>query len=80
MLPTYTPGTVVFGLRWVRPLPGKVVIADLHGREIIKRVADVGVRGYFLLGDNTGSSSDSRKYGWFKPQSIKSVIIGSILR
>lgn len=80
MQPSYLPGTIVLGLRLLRPHTGSVVVADLHGREIIKRVARIDHRGLFLLGDNETHSSDSRKYGWFQPKAIKSVIVGSFKR
>lgn len=80
MLPTFRPGTVVLGLKWLRPHPGSVVVAERDGLEIIKRVGEVGRQGFYLLGDNPAESTDSRTYGWFAPGSIKSVIIGSIKR
>jgi hypothetical protein len=78
MQPTYGPGAIVLGLRWRRPKVGDVVMADLHGREIVKRVSDVGPLGYYLLGDNAVHSSDSRKHGWFTSRDIKGIIIGGI--
>ncbi len=81
MRPTYRPGNIVFGLRWLlKPRAGKVVVADLHGREIIKRVSDVNAEGLLLLGDNPAHSTDSRTHGRFRPGAIKGVIIGSINR
>jgi type IV secretory pathway protease TraF len=76
MHPALRQGAIVLGLRWRRPRVGSIVVADMGGREIIKRVAKVGGQGYYLLGDNAGHSTDSRTYGWFSPGSIKSVIIG----
>lgn len=78
MLPTYRPGAVVLGLKWLRPKVGSVVVAEHDGRELIKRVARIGKQGLYLLGDNSDHSTDSRIYGWFAPQDVKSVIIGSI--
>ena len=80
MQPTYRHGTVVLGLKWLRPHVGSVVIADRLGQEIIKRVAQVSERGLYLVGDNLAQSTDSRVYGWFAPRSIKSVVIGSMKR
>lgn len=80
MQPTFRPGTIVLGLKWLRPRPGSVVVAERDGLEIIKRVGEVGKQGFYLLGDNSAGSTDSRTYGWFAPGSIKSVIIGSIKR
>jgi type IV secretory pathway protease TraF len=55
-------------------------VADLGGREIIKRVSEVSPSGFYLLGDNLAHSSDSRSYGWFGRGTIKGIIIGSIRR
>jgi phage repressor protein C with HTH and peptisase S24 domain len=78
MEPTYQPGAVVLGLKWLRPKVGSVVVAEHDGRELIKRVARVEAQGFYLLGDNSDYSTDSRTYGWFAPKDVKSVIIGSI--
>ena len=80
MVPAFRPGAIVLGLKWLRPKVGSVVVAEHEGLELIKRVAKVGVRGFYLLGDNARQSTDSREYGWFTPGSIKSVIIGSLKR
>lgn len=80
MAPAYSPGTIVLGAKWLRPRVGNVVVAERGGREIIKRVVQTGELGFYLLGDNPSQSTDSRTYGWFAPQTIKSVIIGSIKR
>jgi hypothetical protein len=80
MRPAFRPGAIVLGLKWLRPRVGSVVIAEREGLEIIKRVARMGKEGIFLVGDNIEHSTDSRTYGWFAPDSIKSVIVGSINR
>ena len=80
MLPAYRPGAIVVGVQRLRPRIGSVVVAELHGREIIKRVTRVSRRGFYLMGDNTDHSTDSRTYGWFAPQLIKGVVIGSLGR
>jgi signal peptidase I len=80
MQPTLSSGELVLGLRWRRARVGSIVIADVNGREIIKRVAKIGERGIYLLGDNLTYSTDSRAYGWLTSSAIKGVIIGSIKR
>ena len=80
MLPAYRPGAIIVSISRLRPRKGSVVVAELDGREIIKRVARVGRRGFYLLGDNVAQSTDSRKYGWFAPKFIKGVVIGSLGR
>jgi hypothetical protein len=80
MQPALPPGTIVLGVRWLRPRPGNIVIARVNDREIIKRVADIGARGVYVLGDNAAHSTDSRSFGWLPSDSIKSVIIGSFMQ
>lgn len=78
MLPSLRPGGIVFGAKFKRPQVGDMVIAQRGNREIIKRVAQAGTQGYYLLGDNPGESTDSRKYGWFTRRQIRGVVIGRI--
>ncbi len=78
MLPTFRPGAIVLGLKGLRPKAGSIVVAEHDGLELIKRVSKIGPEGFYLVGDNASRSTDSRTYGWFASQTIKSVIIGSI--
>ena len=41
------------------------------GRSVLKRVADVGPDGLFLLGDNPEHSTDSRHFGWVPITSVQ---------
>lgn len=75
MAPTLMPGQLVLGLRFKRPRLGDIVIIQRDGRELIKRIAQVGPEGYFVLGDNGALSTDSRVFGWVKSAMIKAVII-----
>ena len=75
MLPALKPGKIVIGLGFRRPRIGDIVIVDRDGRELIKRIAQIGPAGYYLLGDNRDNSTDSRVFGWIKPAMIKAVII-----
>lgn len=34
-----------------------------NGREVIKRIQDIGESGIFVVGDNARLSTDSRQYG-----------------
>lgn len=76
MLPSLRPGEIVFGTRFKQPKVGDMVIAQSNEREIIKRVAQVGAQGYYLLGDNLAESTDSRAYGWFAKNQVRGVVIG----
>ena len=74
MHPTLEPGDVVVFVRYLRPVEGSIVVADLPGHGlIIKRMAATGGHsgappalepGYCLLiGDNPDCSYDSRAFG-----------------
>lgn len=80
MLPALRPGQVVVGvwLPFFRPKVGSIVIAEVQGREVIKRIASVTPDGVYLLGDNSGASMDSREYGVVALESISCIIIFGI--
>lgn len=67
MLPTLRPGDRLVVMRSSRPARvGEVVLAlDPRdaGRELVKRVADVGPDGVTLHGDNPAYSTDGRTFG-----------------
>jgi inner membrane protease subunit 1 len=67
MLPTLRPGDRLVVVRSRRPARvGQVVLAlDPRdaGRELVKRVADVGHGGVTLHGDNPAYSTDGRTFG-----------------
>ena len=52
-------------VRWSVPRPGEIVVfPSPDGRLAVKRSEDSGIEGFFLaIGDNEGSSYDSRAYG-----------------
>jgi nickel-type superoxide dismutase maturation protease len=75
MLPTLKPGQIVFVTPWVRLLPGKVVMARVRNREVIKRVKSVSPEGITLKGDNPDQSTDSRYFGPIDPRTILGVVI-----
>ncbi|MFW5697620.1 MAG: S24/S26 family peptidase, partial [Fimbriimonadaceae bacterium] len=68
MAPTYASGEWV----WVKQneaefAPGDVVVAQVQGRTLLKRVVQStgGENGHvFLIGDNFRNSLDSRRVGW----------------
>jgi len=74
MLPSLHPGDEVLyvpgAYQNAEPQPGDIVIAP-HPLQpemlIIKRVVAVEGDRCFLLGDNRGASTDSRRFGWVKP-------------
>jgi len=74
MLPTLKPGQLVFAIHKA-PKEGDLVIAMLLGREVIKRVKSISKDGYYLVGDNPDTSSDSRDYGAIKTEAIMAVVV-----
>jgi type IV secretory pathway protease TraF len=75
MLPTLRPNQIVVSTRWTRLAPGKVVIAQVGEREVIKRVEAVQAAGIVLIGDNPERSTDSRQYGPVDPRAILGIVI-----
>ncbi|HET6622803.1 MAG TPA: S26 family signal peptidase [Candidatus Saccharimonadales bacterium] len=74
MSPVLQPGDIVVSLP-LKVRAGDVVLATQAGREVVKRVAKIDDRGYFLVGDNMTKSTDSRKHGSVKKQDILGRVI-----
>ncbi len=51
-----------------------VIIDPRDSRFILKRIAKIAQKKYFVLGDNEKESTDSRTFGWI----IKKQIIGKV--
>jgi phage repressor protein C with HTH and peptisase S24 domain len=75
MLPTLKPGQIVIGLRRGSTKPGRLVIVDHGGREIVKRLAKVSKNKLYIVGDNQAHSSDSRHYGWINKNCLLATVI-----
>lgn len=75
MQPTLMPGRIVIATSLVSPRSGRIVIATLMGREVIKRVSSVAGNEYFLQGDNMSASTDSRQYGAVHLENIEATLI-----
>ncbi len=54
---------------------GSIVLAKIEGREVVKRVKSIERYTYYLVGDNSFESTDSRHYGPVD----KSAIIGNVM-
>ena len=78
MLPTFCSGDVLLGWRWARPKAGRVAVAWLGDRPIIKRVVRLESMGLWLEGDNKAESVDSRRLGSFPFSSYEAVILGRL--
>jgi nickel-type superoxide dismutase maturation protease len=66
MEPTLSEGDWVLARATGRAGPGDVVVLEHPGRPgllIVKRVARVGPDGYWVLGDASDASTDSRHFG-----------------
>ena len=62
MEPTLHTGDILLIARWIEPQEGDIVAARAPGIEysICKRVAGISQDGYYLLGDNSSNSLDTR--------------------
>ena len=80
MLPTYRPGDLLLGARWLRPRVGRTVVVLLRELPIIKRVVRREPGGYWIEGDNTAVSTDSRSFGIVPAGAIEAVIIARLAR
>lgn len=66
MVPTLADGDVVLITRWGRVRPGAVVLVRWVQRPAqlsIKRAVRLEARGWHVVGDNPGRSTDSRMLG-----------------
>ena len=74
MLPKLRPGRLVLAVK-KQPKVGNVVIAQVEGREVIKRLDHIKNQQVFLTGDNPGRSTDSRSYGYLPKPVILGVVV-----
>jgi phage repressor protein C with HTH and peptisase S24 domain len=71
MEPSFAEGDVAVFVGQKKYLKGDVVLANINGREVIKRIATIDGSTAYLLGDNTVHSTDSREYGAVSLEYIK---------
>lgn len=74
MSPALMPGDIVLTVP-VGLKKGSIVLAEVNGREVIKRVDKLDGAKVHLIGDNRNDSTDSRHYGPVN----KNVILGTIM-
>lgn len=74
MSPTLEPGNIVL-IALTSLKKGSIVLAEINGREVIKRVDRVENDMVYLIGDNRHDSTDSRHYGLVN----KNVILGTVM-
>jgi phage repressor protein C with HTH and peptisase S24 domain len=75
MAPALLAGQVVFGRRVQALQPGDVVIVAHQGLEKIKRVERTSGDLLYLLGDNSGASTDSRSFGWVQADAVVAKVV-----
>lgn len=67
MLPTLSPGQDVLSFNWAyigkKPKVGDIVVVEVNGRQMVKRIQKVDDRHIFVVGDNDKESTDSRDFG-----------------
>ena len=79
MNPTLKDGEIVLVDRDAKIDVGDIVVAKHpmeQNSEVVKRVARINDRGhYFLIGDNSDDSTDSRHYGAVTREYIKGKVV-----
>ena len=84
MYPYLRPNDRVLVKRWSLQEPtglGQIVVAwhpHRPGLRLIKRLCRQDAAGFWLEGDNTAESTDSRQFGWISPDRMIGVVVGRI--
>ena len=62
---------------FTQPKLGDIVLftSNLHGKKFLKRITSIENNTYFLRGDNTNDSLDSRKFGSVEKKDILGKVI-----
>lgn len=84
MLPAVGDGEIVFIDPKRQPAIGEIALANhpfIQNRKILKRVSQVTADGrFFLLGDNSCESTDSRSFGFVRTQDVIGKAVSSARR
>ena len=76
MMPTLKDGQLVVVSYFTKPRVGHVVVAIMHKREVIKRIACIHHNWQVdLRGDNPSASTDSRTHGTIPLRNIQGVVL-----
>ncbi len=70
MQPTLVKGNKILVYKWGKIREGDIVVCSISSRKYIKRVVKIERKDYFLQGDNTKFSTDSRDFGPVKRKNI----------
>lgn len=79
MLPTLKPEQLIIASSLSRPRKGSIVIANISGLEVIKRVDEIKRDDYWLISDNLNAGTDSRHYGPINKKQIIGTCINCAL-
>lgn len=61
---------------WFKNLRPRDVVIIMHdGMEKIKRVEQVRAQEVYVLGDNSGVSTDSRDFGWLPATTVRGKVL-----
>lgn len=78
MLPTLPPGKLIIARGWFRTVkPQHIVVINHEGKEKIKRVYEIRGNQLYVVGDNLGSSKDSRHFGWIDNSCIVAKVVSA---
>ncbi|MEK7153635.1 MAG: S24/S26 family peptidase [Patescibacteria group bacterium] len=76
MIPVLKPGRIILASPRCRNLrPDDVVIIWHGGMEKIKRIQKSNGDQIFVVGDNSGRSTDSRTFGWLPVSAVRAKVV-----
>lgn len=79
MEPTLYEGDIVISRK--KPIhKGDIVLANINGREVVKRIYRIHGRTIELRGDNTAAEAHSRVVGHISPQDVRGVVTKRITK
>ncbi len=82
MSPTYPENQSVLvsslPLKFGMPRVGDVVVFEKFNKYYVKRVGKIKYKKFYLVGDNTSDSQDSRRFGLVKSSQIRGKVIAKI--
>jgi len=82
MEPSFMAGDRLFvsrmAYKFMKPRVGDVIVLNdpRDGRRVLKRILRVAGEKYFVIGDNSAQSTDSRKFGAIS----EGAILGKVIR